>query len=270
MKNLLVSATLALAVFGQAQAGEISMADLDHLQPADVYVLGETHDNPIHHRGQARLIRAVQPKAVVFEMLTPEQAGQITPELLRDEDALEAALGWNASGWPDFSIYYPIFAALGEAKIFGAALAKNEVRRAYFEGAAVVFGDRAEVFGLDQPLPENQLQQRKQMQFEAHCQAMPLEMMAGMVEAQRIRDAAFADAVLKAFDQTGGPVVLIAGAGHAHYDWAVPALLKQAKSPFSIISIAFLEAPAEPDRKFDFWVETAPAEREDPCLALQK
>jgi len=270
MKNILISVIAALVALGPAQAVEISMDDLDNLKPVDLYILGETHDNPWHHKGQARVIAAVQPAAVVFEMLTPAQAALITPELLADEAALEAALDWNASGWPDFSMYYPIFSALGEAEIFGAAMPRAEVRRAFSEGAAAVFGEGAARFGLDQPVPQAQLKQRKQEKFEAHCEAMPLERMGGMVEAQRVRDAAFANAAIKAFVQTGGPVVLITGSGHAHYDWAVPAKLQATKTPMTFLSIAFLEAPAEPDKRFDFWIETERAEREDPCLAFQK
>jgi uncharacterized iron-regulated protein len=270
MKNIIFTAIFALTSFGMAHAAEITMSDLDDLQRADVYILGETHDNALHHQGQVRVIKALKPKAVVFEMLTPQQAALITPDLLADETALEAALDWNASGWPDFAIYYPIFAALDGAKIYGAALPKTEVRRAYAEGAATVFGGDAVRFGLDQAVPEDQLDKRMQEQFDAHCAAMPIEMMGGMVEAQRIRDAAFADAVIKAYEDAGGPVVLIAGAGHAHYDWAVPAMLKKAGDKLSVISIAFLEEPAEPEKRYDFWIETERAIREDPCLAFQK
>ena len=279
MKSFLIPVCALMISIAPAQSSEISLDDLGNLQRANVYILGETHDNPLHHLGQARAIKALHPKAVVFEMLTPEQAARITPELLQNEEALEAVLGWNGSGWPDFSMYYPVFSALGDAKIFGAALPRQEVRRAFYDGAADVFGDGAQAYGLDNPLPERDLKIRMQEQFEAHCEAMPLEMMDGMVESQRLRDAAFANAVIKAFEETGGtydgliakggPVVLIAGTGHAHYDWAVPAMLAKAKGQLSLISIAFLEAPVAPDKRYDFWIETEPAKREDPCLAFK-
>ena len=98
MKNVFIFVLLALISIGSAKANQISMDDLDHLPQAELYILGETHDNRLHHLGQAKVIRAVQPKAVVFEMLTPKQAGVITPELLQDQAALEAALDWNATG----------------------------------------------------------------------------------------------------------------------------------------------------------------------------
>ncbi len=262
MKHFIFAIAALVAVSISADAGEISIEGLDTLPPADVYILGEVHDNALHHEGQARVVRAVKPKAVVFEMLSPQQAAKVTPELRKDRDALGAALEWEASGWPDFAIYWPVFAALGDARVYGAARSREQVRRAFKEGAAAVFGAG---YGLDQPLPDGQLEQRKQAQFADHCEAMPLEMMGGMVEAQRFRDAAFADTVMRAFREVGGPVVLITGNGHARKDWGVPSMLEGV----NVLVVGFVEEPAQEDEPFDYWVVTEAAEREDPCLAFK-
>ena len=42
----------------------------------DVVILGEIHDNPAHHEVQAERVADIQPRALVFEMLTPEQAAR--------------------------------------------------------------------------------------------------------------------------------------------------------------------------------------------------
>lgn len=256
-----------LASFGVVEAAEITSADLARLPPADVTILGEVHDNGLHHLAQAAAIAAVKPKAVVFEMLSAEQAALITSELLLDQAALKMALKWDDSGWPDFALYYPIFAALGDASIYGAARPRDEVRRAFGEGAAGVFGEGAQRLGLDLPLPDDQMARRAQEQFEAHCEAMPLEMMGGMVEAQRFRDAAFSDVVLRA--TTDGSVVLIAGNGHARIDWAVPFMLKIAAPELSVLSVGMLEQPVTDTPPYDVWLQTGAAEREDPCLAFK-
>ncbi|MFT6104979.1 MAG: hypothetical protein ACJA1E_001405, partial [Paracoccaceae bacterium] len=67
---------------GAATAGEIEESGLDNLPHAQITLLGENHDNAGHHLGQARALRAIAPRAVVLEMLTPEQAARVTPELL--------------------------------------------------------------------------------------------------------------------------------------------------------------------------------------------
>jgi uncharacterized iron-regulated protein len=94
--------------------------------------------------------------------------------------------------------------------------------------------------------------------IDGHCGQRPEDKrLAGMVEAQRARDARMA-ASLK------GSAVLIAGAGHARRDRGVPLYLASA----DVISIAFQEVgDATPDYRgqFDYvWFTTA-APRKDPC-----
>ncbi len=252
-----------------ASAAEITLDDLTQIPKADVIILGEVHDNALHHQGQAKAIQAIQPSAVVFEMLTPEQAAKITPALLEDATALETTLNWQATGWPDFALYYPLFAALQGTNIKGAARPKSEVRRAFAEGAAAVFGEQSPRFGLTNPLPADQLITRINAQYDAHCAAMPREMMKGMVEAQRFRDAIFAETILAALKDHGAPVILITGTGHGRTDWGVPALLRLAEPNLRITSLAFLETPIDANPPFDLWLETKPAERPDPCLTFK-
>jgi uncharacterized iron-regulated protein len=171
MKSVL-AALFGLILISPAHAEEISATALDHLS-GDIVVLGEIHDNPTHHLNQARAIAAIKPKAVVFEMLSPAQAAKITPGLLKDEKALEKALGWKQAGWPDFAIYYPIFKALGEARIYGAAEPRDVVRSAMTTPLPEVFGAGAARYGLDHPYPDAL---QKQLEAEAmadHCNALP-------------------------------------------------------------------------------------------------
>jgi len=267
MKHLVIACLFALT--SPAQAREITRADLANLPSADIVILGETHDNTLHHQAQAEAIRALRPKAVVFEMLTPQQATKITPELLNDLTALEQALGWKDAGWPDFALYYPVFVAAKDAKIYGAARPRQQVHAAFKQGAATVFGENAPLYGLAEPLPETQLEQRKQEQFADHCEAMPIELMGGMVEAQRLRDAAFADTTLQALRNNGAPVVLITGAGHARTDWAVPTVIRHAAPDVTTLSVGLLEKPVTDTPPFDLWLGTAAAKRPDPCLAFK-
>lgn len=262
-------ALAALLAAGPAFSDQITPDAFATLPPADVVILGETHDNPIQHAHQARAVETLAPAALVFEMLTPEQAAKVTPDLRGDAEALAEVLDWDSSGWPDFSMYAPIFAA-STAPVYGAVLPRDEVRRAFSEGAADVFGAEADRYGLTTPLPVEMQEDRAQMQFEAHCEAMPLEMMAGMVEAQRLRDAAFSRVALQALEETGGPVVVIAGNGHARSDWGMPAVLAQAAPDVTVLSVGQLEAPPDEAPPYDVWLVTDAAERGDPCAGFAK
>ena len=228
--------------------------------PPDIVVLGEVHDNTDAHLGQASAISDLRPTAVVFEMLTDTEAARA------DADRSQIAAAWEASGWRDFPIYAPIFAALGDARIVGAAAPREAVRSVYSEGAATLFGADAARFGLTEPLPDDQQQTRMQMQFEAHCGAMPIEAMAGMVAVQRYRDAVMARAALAALKTYGPPVAVIAGNGHARTDWGVPAAIEKAAPEVTTRAIGFVEA--DTGTPFDEIRLVPPADRDDPCQTL--
>ena len=250
-------------------AAQIAPDGLRYLPEADVVIVGEVHDNIFHHANQVRAITAIKPRALVFEMLTPEQAARIIPALRRDPVALERALGWEASGWPDFTMYYPIFTAAPEAAIFGGALPREAVRRAMTEGAAPVFGAAAARYGLADPLPPAQQAAREADQQAAHCDALPEAALPGMVAAQRLRDAGLARAVVAALGETGGPVVLITGTGHARDDRGVPLALAQAAPKVRVVSVGQYETDPGPAAPHDFWLVTDPVPRPDPCGAFR-
>lgn len=266
----MLTACLA-AVAANAAIAEADADDIARMRAADIVLLGEVHDNAAHHLGQAKLMAEIAPTAVVFEMLTPDQAAQVNADSRSDLDALAQQIGWAESGWPDFALYRPVFEAAGQTPLFGAALPRDRVRAAFESGAAEVLGAEAGRFGLDAPLPQAEQEARAALQFAAHCEAMPMEMMGGMVEAQRLRDAAFSATTLEALATYGAPVVVITGNGHARKDWAMPALIARAAPDTTVHVVGFVEAPAEGgDPRYDTTIVTAPADRPDPCAAFNK
>jgi len=261
----------ALALFaGPAIAAEIVPSGLATLPQADVVVLGEVHDNPVHHQNQAAAVAALAPRALVFEMLTPKQAAGATVEARHSAGTLAEALGWAGTGWPDFAFYYPIFAAAPEAAVFGGGLPRDEVRLAMSDGAAAVFGAESALYGLNMSLPGTVQADREAEQMAAHCNALPEQMLPGMVEAQRLRDAALARAVVQALERTGGPVAVITGNGHARRDVGLAAALAQAAPDITLLAVGQFEERPEEEVPFDYWLVTEPAEREDPCAAFTK
>lgn len=233
----------------------------------DVLVLGEVHDNPAHHEVQAGWVARVRPAALVFEMLTPQQASGAQGVAREDAGALARALRWDGRGWPDFATYHPIIEAAPEAAIRGAGLPRAEVRRAMTEGAAAVFGHEAERYLI--PLTATERRRLAQEQQAAHCDALPEDLLPGMVEAQRLRDAAFARAVLQALDETGGPVALITGTGHAREDHGVPAVLARVRPGLDVLSLGQFEETAPENAPFDVVSVSPAADRPDPCLAFR-
>lgn len=269
MRHFLIFVASIWATAGQGQ--DVPPDVVAQMRGADVVILGEVHDNPVHHEVQAQIIRALGPRAVVFEMLSPKMALQVNTYASDDLGPLGSEIGWEKAGWPDFAIYQPIFEALGDAQAVGAAAPHQMVRGAFAQGAAAVFEGDAARFGLQEDLPKKEQTAREEMQFAAHCSAMPMDMMGAMVEAQRLRDAHFSARTLLALETHGAPVVVITGNGHARRDWGMPHALANAAPEVRIFSLGVLEKPARvDDPRYDAVIVTEEALREDPCAAFEK
>jgi uncharacterized iron-regulated protein len=252
-----------------------------------VAILGETHDNPDHHAAQAWLVAQVRPSALAFEMFPAAREGALARARAAgaDDAGLERALGWRALGWPDFAMYAPILRAAPDAPATGGAVAAEHLGAAMADGAAAAgraaLGAAHVRYGLDAPLDPAAQAAATAEQVESHCGAVPPEVAARMVEAQRLRDAAFADAALRARAEGGGSVAMIAGAGHARRDRGVPAALAAAEPTLRVAALALVEVGvgAEADWRgyaaaldVDYLWFTAPVPAEvrgDPCAAFR-
>lgn len=243
----------------------LSFAAADFAE-ADIVIVGEIHDNPDHHLMQAEIIEMISPRAVVFEMLTAEQAARVTPANLRAPD-LGDVLGWEEAGWPDFAIYAPVFAATAGAEIIGAA-ASDAVSQQARDDMIGAFGDAAQVFGLTNPLPAAEQETREAGMQDSHCGALPPDLLPWFVDQQRFRDAHFARATLQAYQRLGGPVLVITGNGHARKDWGMPVYLANAAPEVRVISVGQI-TQSHADAPYDLWRVTDAVARPDPCAAFK-
>jgi uncharacterized iron-regulated protein len=217
------------------------------LKAARYVLLGEKHDNPDHHEVQAALVRALlasgRRPVVAFEMFTAEQAPALARHLAgapRDAAGLGEAVDWNRSGWPDFALYQPIVQAALDAgvPIVAANLAPGTARSVARGEAGAVPPELSTRYALDRPMaPAIQARLTAEIR-DAHCGHLPAARVESMVLAQRARDAALADSLVRS-DADGG--VLIAGVGHVRADHGVPLYLG-ARAPGSIIAVV---APLE-------------------------
>lgn len=257
VRGLIAALFLALAQSALAQPAPVRSA------PADIVILGEVHDNLETHLAQARRIEELRPAAVVFEMLSPDAAHRAMRADRTDPAALAAATRWHETRWPPFDLYAPVFLAAREAALFGMAVTPGEARKAVFLGANTVFGAQGARFGLDRPLPREEQAAREALKLQTHCGALPPVLRRGFVEAQRLRDAALAQAALSALAAHGPPVVVITGHGHARKDWGVPRLIARAAPHVTVHSVGYVET--EDGAPFDETVLVPATPRADPC-----
>jgi uncharacterized iron-regulated protein len=222
-------------------------------------ILGETHDNPEHHRLQLAVLEALAPsgrRTLVMEQFDSEHqaaldAAPAGPEALADAGKLDRK-GWN---WP---LYEPLvrFAVRQGWRIGAGNLSRVEAR------AIVAEPGRS---GLP-PAEPSLLAALEHDMIAGHCGMRPEpKRLAGLVEAQRARDARLAAAMAE-------PSVLITGSTHARRDRGVPLYLRGG----NVLSIAFLEveaganAPQDYPQGFDYVWFTLRSVRDDLCNLLRK
>jgi uncharacterized iron-regulated protein len=252
-----------------------------------ILLLGEVHDNPMHHQIRAWLIGSGNWRgAVVFEQIQSNQQ----PALDQFKALAEAAtadeffrlLEWDKSGWPPASIYRPLFEAVVAARlpIIAGDLPRDRVR-AVARGGSVTPDERARL-RLDNPMPASLAEALKRELSDGHCGVMPPEAMGGMAVAQRYRDAHMADALVGAAAHHGS-AVLIAGNGHVRADRGVPWHIRARAPETLVMSVLLLEVeegktkpadyvPRDPEGwpAADLVIFTPGVERGDPCEKIRK
>ena len=246
------------------------------LRQADVLLLGEVHDNPLHHRERADLLTALADRrpTVVFEQF-PRSADEALAAPVGGE--LEVWLdraGFDRKGWA-WPLHRPLIdAALAAGlRLRGGNLGRDEARQIARQGASAAPADLREA--LAQPLPPAAVAVLDRALLDGHCGQLPAAAVPRMREAQTARDAAMADALLRALADGATSAVLIAGNGHVRRDHGVPLWLARRAPAVRLLSVGFLErgadgsAPPAAERGvYDFVWLTARQLRPDPCAGF--
>lgn len=215
---------------------------------ADFVLIGERHDNPEHHRLQARLVTALQrqghgQRAVAFEMIPAWRQLEIVEYLAADGDpeGLGEAIAWDTSGWPNWAWYQPIAEAAlaSDAQIVAADLGVGEKRAAFVQGAQAFPSAFVQRTGLGEPWPAPMMVSLQDELRAAHCDQVSGRAVIGMMRVQRARDAMMADRLAATSGKGGG--VLIAGNGHVRNDRGVPWYLARLRPDARSVSIGLLE-----------------------------
>ncbi len=214
-------------------------------------LLGEKHDNPDHHRLQARmigaLVRAGRRPAVAFEMLSRDlepALHALTAKGAPDANDVRRAVGWDTRGWPPWKLYRPVFETALDAdlSLVAADLDPAWQKALSRGGPARLSSVRRAYLGFDEPFSDSARAALENEISEAHCGLVRGPAIERMVDIQRARDAALARALIEVADaRPAGGAVLIAGAGHARHDRGVPLYLGRWAPGSAVASVAILE-----------------------------
>jgi len=260
---------------------------MTEIESAQFVLTGEKHDNPDHHLIQARLIETLHRRergpVTVIEMVTTEQQADLDAFQKghpASAQGLDDVLKWSESGWPDWSIYRPVFetALATGRRISAASMPRPSLRAIAKDGTAALGTAEVDRLGLTKPLPE-ELRERLRVEIiESHCGMAHESMIDPLATVLAVRDAFMAHALIEAVGGDDDVAVLIAGGGHARTDIAVPWHLLRAKPTARVVSIGLVEVTTGQDdpgayaqrfgsdrNPFDYVWFTARADDTDPC-----
>ena len=188
---------------------------------AQIVYLGESHDNPHHHLGQARVLEAMlvggARPALAFEMLAQDQQPAVDAAMLESVDpaALAKRLGWEERGWPNFEMYRPLFdlARRYGLPVVAIDLSQPVVRRISREGLAALPVHEQRVLASRLALDAERERGLARDIAAAHCGLLPAAAVPGMVDAWHARNVTMARLIIKALERAP-QVVVIVGRGH--------------------------------------------------------
>jgi len=258
---------------------------IERAAAARFVLLGERHDNPDHHRLQARvvqqLVAAGRRPALVFEMLEVSQQAAVD-DYVKQPNATAtgfgAALGWPHTSWPPFAEYQPIFevAFANTLPIFAGNVAQADAKALVKQGTAALSPERVRELRLADAFPAPLEASLADELRASHCGQLPEKYLAPMALAQHARDAQMAKVLGAAGAKDGA--VLIAGGGHARLDRGVPYYLALDMPGVTVASLVFREVrhgDADPkayvaeEGPFDYVWFTPRGSDEDPCAGFK-
>jgi uncharacterized iron-regulated protein len=243
-------------------------------------LLGEVHDNGEQHALRVAALRqriddGARP-ALVFEQFDRDRQADIDrvrQESPGDADALIAAVGAKNWEWKHYRPFVQIALDHG-LPIVAGNLSRADAMKVAASGWDGVFDASTQAtLGLHR-LPADFVEAHERAVARGHCDLLPVSALAPMARAQIARDIVLARS-LRPYLAEGA--VLLSGNGHVRKDIGVPAWLS-ADERRDVVSIGLLERDpekaiadaAEHSGQFDVVIETAAAERPDPCAALRK
>jgi len=253
----------------------------ERIVKSDYLMLGETHDNPIHHQSQAwaiGLLHAHQRSAIVaFEMISEQQGQVIAGRAYDSTESLIAGLDHIKTGWGYQQFYAEIFDVVIKADytILPANFDRQKILLIVREGEAELPSGIKAMLD-NHALPADQVAASRKEIEGSHCGMINEKMTESMMLMQRAKDAKMAQALVGQ-DNTETRV-LIAGSGHVRKDRGVPFYLPLNAPENNLLTISWLEVQADitdaenyaehwgaQKLPFDYVWFTPKVDRPDPC-----
>jgi len=262
---------------------------VDQVLASEYILLGERHDNLVHHQHQAWVIETLAKQnhqaSVAFEMIDNYQGARLSKQTITSVDQLIDVLNRSKSNWQYEVRYKQLFSATFEAgfRIDAANLNSMRLMHTVKQGEDKLPTDYQQMLAKT-PFSNKQFDALQLEIKKAHCNMLPEKSSRSMALGQRLRDAIMAHSLLKS---KADHKVLIAGMGHVRNDRAVPLYLQtnlnSKAGDNKILSVGFIEVDDDLKNAADYsqyWGQqslpfdivwfTPKVERVDSCEELRK
>ena len=226
---------------------------LQSLKETPLVMIGEKHDNKDHHQLENRLLNALLDRpikpAVIFEMLNEQHKEKIAT--LRSTDSLptlKTKLEWKKTGWP-WQDYGPLFQLTTQLKapLIAGNIGRERIQAIYKQESDALKDARFDTLPLIEPDVRDTIHQHLYLD---HCELMPKERLAPMVDIQLAKDASMASAMLDQRTDSGS--ILIAGNFHVRKDLSVPLHLEERQSQLATAVVMLAEVKKDKYKPTDY------------------
>lgn len=243
-----------------------------HAEQADIWLMGEVHDNPHGHAYRLRDLQSAlntnwRP-AILMEQFDVQRQPELTAAWQNCTDAQCVIDAAGGQGW-DWELYKPLIQTALQLRLplVAANVSREQLMQLMKQGFEVVFDSQAiAAYRLNQPFAQPWLEQQRTAMRDGHCNMLPERMIDPMVNAQAARDVMFARLISEYASQG---VVLIAGNGHVRKDLGVPVWLDPALRARTTV-YGYVEPGGSSVDAYDRIRLVSAHPRPDPCEAFKR
>ena len=258
----------------------------DEIVKSNYILLGETHDNVLHHKYQAWVIDKLgtsKPSALVaFEMIDQSQGELVVGRKFESTNTLIDGLDQEKTNWNYKRNYKPVFDSVLKAGfgIYPASLDRSTILAIARKGEVEIPSQIKSYLEKNAYTPAQEDALREEIKM-SHCGMENPQMATAMMLIQRVKDAVMMDSLLR--KASADTRILVAGSGHVRNDRGVPLYIRRENNKANILTIAWLEVADEyngvkayakhwggEQLPFDYVWFTARADRPDPCEGFKR
>lgn len=217
---------------------------LSRIKDANVLLLGEVHDNPLHHDFQKKLLQAQLDSgsrpSLLMEQFNSDGQQKLDIALAnpnRDEAFSNAA---DLIKFGDWQLYAPLLSVAVDYKlpIIAANIASAQLQPVMRQGFNAYDPDDLKRVAVNEVWSESRDKYLSEHIEGTHCGQISPQWRAGLVRGQRLRDALMVDAAVSSF---GRGIFGVVGRNHARRDIGLPLYFAARNPSARILSVGFVE-----------------------------